>query len=81
MELSITTLTRRKNGSIGQRREKTCEAFRIGRDTKDELFLPDHRIPYHLATLHPGEDGFFIEAEGDNDLRLNEKIVKRLMSI
>ena len=78
MELSITTLTRRKNGSIGRREEKkTCQAFRIGRDTKDELFLPDHRIPYHLATLHPGEDGFFIEAEVDNDLRLNEKIVQK----
>ena len=78
MELSITTLTRRKNGSIGRREEKkTCQALRIGRDTKDELFLPDHRIPYHLATLHPGEDGFFIEAEGDNDLRLNEQIVQK----
>ena len=78
MELSITTLTRRKNGSIGRKEEKkTCEALRVGRDTKDELFLPDHRIPYQLATLHPGEDGFFIEAEGDNDLRLNEKIIQR----
>ena len=41
------------------------------------MFLPDHRIPYNLATLHPGEGGFFIEAEGDNDLRLNEKIVQK----
>ena len=78
MELSITTLTRRKNGSIGRREEKkTCESLRVGRDTKDELFLPDHRIPYHLATLHPGEDGFFIEAEGENDLRLNGAITQR----
>ena len=27
--------------------------------------------------MHPGEDGFFIEAEGENDLRLNGAITQR----
>ncbi|MBH67370.1 MAG: hypothetical protein CMM58_03365 [Rhodospirillaceae bacterium] len=78
MQVLLTTITRRRNGSIGRKTETiSCNTFRIGRDTKDELFLPDHRIPYNLATLREGVDGFFVEAEGQNDIRLNGIITKK----
>jgi len=71
MQVSITTITRRKNGSIGRKEEiKTCEFIKIGRSTDDELFLADHRVPFDLAELHLRADGLFIEAFGDYDLRL-----------
>ena len=40
MEVSITTLTRRKNGSIGRKEDvKACETLRIGRGAENEIFL------------------------------------------
>lgn len=78
MEVSITTLTRRKNGSIGRKEDvKACETLRIGRGAENEVFLLDTRVPLHLATLHDGADGLFIEATGTNDLRLNDSIVRK----
>jgi pSer/pThr/pTyr-binding forkhead associated (FHA) protein len=78
MEVSITTLTRRKNGSIGRKEEvKACETLRIGRGAENEIFLLDARVPLHLAALHDGADGLFIEATGSNDLRLNNSIVRK----
>ena len=78
MEISITTLTRRKNGSIGRKEDlKTCEVFRIGRGAENELWLSDHRVPLSLAILHDGSDGLFIEASGTSDLRLNGTIIRK----
>ena len=78
MQVSITTLTRRRNGSLGRKEEiKGCEVLRIGRGADNEIFLLDHRVPLHLAYLHEGEDGLFIEANGTNDLRLNGSIIRK----
>ena len=78
MQVSITTLTRRRNGSLGRKEDiKGCEVVRIGRGADNEIFLLDHRVPLHLAYLHEGEDGLFIEANGTNDLRLNGSIVRK----
>ena len=78
MQVSITTLTRRRNGSLGRKEDiKGCEVVRIGRGADNEIFLLDHRVPLHLAYLHEGEDDLFIEANGTNDLRLNGSIVRK----
>ena len=78
MQVSITTLTRRRNGSLGQKEDiKACEVLRIGRGADNEIFLLDHRVPLHLAELHEGADGLFIEANGTNDLRLNGAIIRK----
>ena len=78
MQVSITTLTRRRNGSLGQKEDiKGCEVLRIGRGADNEIFLLDHRVPLHLAELHEGADGLFIEANGTNDLRLNGAIIRK----
>lgn len=78
MQVSITTLTRRRNGSLGRKEDiKGCEVLRIGRGADNEIFLLDHRVPLHLAELHDGVDGLFIEANGTNDLRLNGAIIRK----
>ena len=78
MQVSITTLTRRRNGSLGRKEDiKGCEVLRIGRGADNEIFLLDHRVPLHLAELHEGADGLFIEANGTNDLRLNGAIIRK----
>ena len=78
MQVSITTLTRRRNGSLGRKEDvKGCEVLRIGRGADNEIFLLDHRVPIHLAELHEGADGLFIEANGTNDLRLNGAIIRK----
>ena len=78
MQVSITTLNRRRNGSIGRKEDvKACEVLRIGRGAENEIFLSDFRVPLHLAELHEGADGLFIEANGTNDLRLNGAIVRK----
>ena len=78
MQVSITTLNRRRNGSIGRKEDvKACEVLRIGRGAESEIFLSDFRVPLHLAELHEGADGLFIEANGTNDLRLNGAIIRK----
>ena len=78
MQVSITTLNRRRNGSIGRKEDvKACEVLRIGRGAENEIFLSDFRVPLHLAELHEGADGLFIEANGTNDLRLNGSIIRK----
>ena len=78
MQVSITTLTRRRNGSLGRKEDiKGCEVLRIGRGADNEIFLLDHRVPLHIAELHDGVDGLFIEANGTNDLRLNGAIIRK----
>ena len=78
MQVSITTLTRRRNGSLGRKEDvKGCEVLRIGRGADNEIFLLDHRVPIYLAELHEGADGLFIEANGTNDLRLNGAIIRK----
>jgi len=78
MQVSITTLNRRRNGSLGRKEDiKGCEVLRIGRGAENEIFLSDHRVPLHLAELHEGADGLFIEANGTNDLRLNGAIIRK----
>ena len=52
MQVSITTLTRRRNGSLGRKEEiKGCEVLRIGRGADNEIFLLDHRVPL-LSLIH-----------------------------
>ena len=78
IQVSITTLNRRRNGSIGRKEDvKACEVLRIGRGAENEIFLSDFRVPLHLAELHEGADGLFIEANGTNDLRLNGSIIRK----
>ena len=78
MQVSITTLNRRRNGSIGRKEDvKACEVLRIGRGAENEIFLSDFRVPLHLAELHEGADGLFLEADGTNDLRLNGSIIRK----
>ena len=77
MKTLITTLTKRAKGGIGRRDETiTAEPLRIGRGSDNEIFLPDTRVPLHLATLRLGEDGLFIEATGTYDLRVNGAITR-----
>ena len=78
MQVSITTLTRRRHGSIGRKEDiKGCEVLRIGRGAENEIFLSDHRVPLHLAELHEGVDGLFIEANGTHDLRLTAQLSEK----
>ena len=75
MEALVATLSKRARGGGGRKEERlSVEVLKLGRGTDNEIYLPDPRVPLHIAAVHKGNDGLFIEATGTHDLRINGAI-------
>ena len=72
MQVQVTTLTVRKNGSLSKRPATvSAEVLRFGRGTDNEVLLSDVRVGLAEAELHANEAGLFINQVGPNPLRIN----------
>ena len=72
MQVQVTTLTVRKNGSLSKRPATvTAEVLRFGRGTDNEVLLSDVRVGLAEAELHASEAGLFVNQVGPNSLRIN----------
>jgi hypothetical protein len=79
MTATIRTITRR---SSGRESTRTVEVPRnilfIGRATECDVQLADLRIALRHARLTISDGGFLLEAEGDNEFKVGNRIVRKL---
>ncbi len=77
MEVLVSTLSKRRSGSIASRDHTVpCEVVRFGRGTDNEVQLPDPRIPIDQATLRKGADGLRFESYGATRVQIDGKDTK-----
>lgn len=78
MTATIRTITRRANGRETTRTvEVPRNLLTIGRDTTCDVHLPDLRVALKHARLTITDGAFFIEAEGDNEFKVNGRSVRK----
>lgn len=79
MTATIRMITRRASGRESTRTtEVAANQLSIGRATDCDVQLPDLRIGLKHARLTISSGGFLIEAEGDNEFKVNGRSVRRL---
>ena len=77
MRYSVIYLTKKRSGDYARREEFVeCEALRFGRGSENEVFLGDPRIAYESLVISHRPGGFFAEARGGGDFRLNGKTTR-----
>jgi hypothetical protein len=78
MTATIRTITRRANGRESTRTtEAPRNLLQIGRDTTCDVHLPDLRIGLKHARLTIADGSFLIESEGDNEFRVNGRLMRK----
>lgn len=79
MTATIRTITRRANGRESTRTvEVPKNLLQIGRATECDVHLPDLRVGLKHARLTISDGAFFLEAEGDNEFKVNGRSVRKL---
>jgi len=74
MKACVTTLKRRRSGSIS--RSETIinsDMLRMGRATDCEVFLEDMRVSLHAARIFVNDGNVIVEASGETTLTLNDR--------
>lgn len=79
MTATIRTITRRANGRESTRTtEVPSNLLSIGRATDCEINLPDLRVGLKHARLTISAGSFLIEAEGDNEFKVNGRSIRKI---
>ncbi|MSO88750.1 MAG: hypothetical protein EXQ89_02045 [Rhodospirillaceae bacterium] len=72
MLVQVGYLTRRGNRGVSRRdQDATVEFIRIGRGTKNEVYLPDPRVALDHVEIHVRDGQVYASAVGSNDLSIN----------
>jgi FHA domain/Cytochrome c3 len=79
MTATIRMITRRASGRESTRATEVAKnQLSIGRATDCDIHLPDLRIGLKHARLTISDGTFLIEAEGDNEFKVNGRSVRRI---
>ena len=75
MSILVSYLTKKQRGGVSRRDvEVSAGSLRIGRGADCEAHLPDPRVLLHHATISLRGGGYFIDAQGQAELRVNGNI-------
>jgi hypothetical protein len=78
MTATVRFVTRRANGRESTRTtEVQKNVLHIGRETSCDVHLPDLRIGLRHARLTISSGAYIVEAEGDNEFKVNGRSVRR----
>ncbi len=77
MKACVTTLNRRRSGSIARTEQVlSTDVLRLGRATDCEVFLDDMRVSLYAARVHVNNGNILIEASGESTIIVNGQPVR-----
>lgn len=72
MTILVSYLTKKQRGGVARRDMEVAPGeLRLGRGADCEVHLADPRVLLHHATISPRGGGWFVEAQGPAELRVN----------
>lgn len=72
MKACVTTLNRRRSGSVARTEQViSTDVLRLGRATDCEVFMDDMRVSLYAARLHLNNGNILIEASGESTIIVN----------